>query len=391
MPKVSELLRRESGEQEQQRADTKSVFGEITQLVPQRNFNELIINFNSDSLASRITDRVGYPLFYLANLMDLKPTDRVGIHFVPRGNDALRPDSLWITKVPYGKPLKIAFDRDTFSLGKITVGDEMEVTSGTAKSQSFLLQTFEAIKDDLLHKRTEWRDSIRGEREDFAEKLRTLGKSTAVAVDRVLRAFSSAFPQEQFSVFGLIDEPKKDGEETKKKPEDQEQRVRLFTTIPFTEDVARRIYDEIQPMDNYPAEESTYSHRLDRESISFDSLIGIPRAFGINPRKLTIKFGGIFVRLPSLEVTVESLYPARTQPLSGWDVGDNKASYQPKPDPDEILEQHFASFLAGGEPKFYPITAVNQEAVLLSKSPNSTPNGVLFDTKFLNKPEDFGV
>ncbi len=394
---ISELLKRGPSEQEQQRADTKDVFEEIAALAPQTSFSDRLINYSSGSLASLIREReTGSYLPGLVNLLGLKSSDWVHVYFPRQTEDkTLPPNSLWLRN-GIGKEVKVKIDNRSFALGKITIGDEAEIISSFAgppfaRDQVFLLQTFEAIRDDLLGRRGEWRDSMRGQREDFAERLRALGKRTAVAVDRVLSAFSGDSFQRQFSVFGLIEEPKKDHEETKEEPEHQKQRVRLFTTMPLTEDVAKRIYSKTQYISDYPVEESTYSHRLDKSSIAFDSFIGIPRAFSINPIKLTIRFGGRFVRLPSLEVTVESLYPARTQPLSGWDVGDNKALYQPKTDPDEILEQHFASFLAGRDPKFYPITAVNQEAVLLLKSPNLTPNGILFDSEFLNKPGDFGA
>ena len=386
-----EALRIRPGEERQKREITKDAFGKIAQLAPQLNG---AINFGSSSLASRIAEGAtepGLPLSHLVKLLDLKSTDHVHVYFPSREDEVSSPSSLWIIKGTSGKCVKIGFNEDTFALGKIIVDDELQAISDAAKNQDFRLEVFIAIKDDLLNRKGEWSDSMRSQREKFADGLRALGRKPAVAVYRVLSAFSGALPQEKFSVFGLIDGPRKDDEETKRISKHQIHKVRLFTTTPFIEDTAVEINNAVRDINAYPVEESTYSRRLDEEDISFDSVVGIPRVFGINPRKLTIRFRNGFADFPNTEVTVESLYPARIGPLSSLNAGDNDALYQPEIDPDEILERHFADFLAGGKPKLYPITAKNQEAVLLLKSPNSMPDGLLFGIEFLNEPGDFGA
>ncbi|MCL5113891.1 MAG: hypothetical protein M1372_01850 [Patescibacteria group bacterium] len=394
MSKLGELVRRGPAEVEQQKAATRNVFGEIGTLAPQLGFSDRLINYSSGSLASLIRERETEAyLPELVSLLGLRSSDWVRVYF-PRQtvDETPSPNSLWLENGALGKEVRIKFDNRSFALGKITIGDEAEIISSFtgprfARDQVFLLQTFEAIRDDLLGRRSEWRDSMAEQREDFAERLRALGKSTAVAVDRVLGAISSAFPQGQFSVFGLIEEAIEDDN----KPEQEEQKVRLFTTMPLTEEAAKKIHDRTSPLSNYPVKESVYSHRLDRRHISFDSLLSIPRTFGIVPKELTIRFDGRSAQRASLQITVESFYPARITPLSSWDASDHQAFYQPEGNPDEILEQHFSRLLTGRDPKFYPITAVNREATLLLKSPNSTPNGALFDREFLDKPGDFGA
>lgn len=324
------------------REETKKVFLQIAQLCPQ-NPNSLI-NYSSQTLASFMLERAesNFRLAEAAKLLNLGKEETLKVYFFPKSG---KPDSLWVSK-GYSVSLRVDFDPNNFQQEKIALDDSLVVEQGplsppAAKDNYFLLQLFEAIRDDLKTGRERWIVPLREARAKyFSEKLTEVHKHTPRIADRVVSAISDAFQDKQFAVFGGPVE-KKEGKTPK---------IRLFTTLPLNEQTAERVSREYQHLHAYKLPQQLYERKLHNNGV----------------------FRLIF---PDFEVSLEHFYPAMRYQPSGSEAYP-KVLWEKDGD---ITEMDFENFIRGVTThEFYPV-AILKKATLLAKNPNQTPVGKLFE------------
>lgn len=351
MKSIGELLRRGSTETEQQRAETKKLFSEITSLAPQID------------RAYYVSASLGNSLFFaqtgnnhvrtIASSLDLRETDPIHVSWSDQADN-----NKHIQLHNNGNGLRdfgVDFDARTFAIKGINLNSD----SLTTDDQTILIHLFETMRDDLSKSREDWKNSLRDQRTKFIENLlrfsvNSVGFSVARAVEGILRTYSS----EPLSVFGYLQE----------EPKEQPQiRTLLFSTMPIREDQAERL-----------------NYNSDRHAP-----FGIDHAYYIGNLKEWEKHGpikkGLVLRYSDeLQVTIEDFYPAS--------VGSNQriTTQPPHGDDGTILEDHFRVFLEGqevgfhneGNKRYKPRSGLT----LLARNPNQIPNGILFNQgKFIDE------
>lgn len=321
MARIGELLRRGPSEQEQQRAETKDVFGEISDLAPHQK-----VSYVSDSLSTALLLIPDENIRMIARLLNLReehpllvntvspeePLSSVIIHNNGTGLDTLLVD----------------YHRKTYAVKRIKTGNAPFATG----DQTLLLQTLRVIRADLLGRREDFRSFLAVKREEFEEKLYPQ-ETTAIAY--ILKTINDTF-ERQYSVFGSIE----DKEENAGNGEDGQRStriVRLFITRGLDIETARGIAGNMPP--NL---KKVYSMDLTQSKNEIDG-------FKVDPRKLILHD-------PGFEIHIENFWPARNR---------NRYTLYVQND-DIISEGLFEAFMSGQEQGFRPLTS-SKEPVLLDK------------------------
>lgn len=341
--RIGELIGRKPNEVQQQREDTKRLLGQVASLAPQINRDYYVsaslgslfsAQFSEDddvrTVAGSLELKDGDPLYVSWKNWNLTKNTRL-FHIHNSGNGL--------------RDFGINYDARTLAIKGVRINNIPFETI----DQTFFVHLLRKIKEDLAANRKDWKNTLRQQRTEFGDKLGDIGEETAKAVNGVLGTFVFAFPQKQFSVFGVIEGREKDEDELQ---------IRLFSTMPVDEDMARVIDMHLQSSHiDFSVKESSYVNRFGYV------------AHDVDPRKMVLRY-------PDFQITVENFYPASVLTPS------QEISTQPEDDWNYILEAHFNSFLAGEKPTFYPVASGEKNATLLLKSTGSwlPTNGDLFDT-----------
>lgn len=329
MGRIGELLKRGPTEQEQQRVDTKRVFGEISDLAPHQK-----AQYVSSSLSSLILSNGNIRI--VTRLLDLHEGDPLAVLPVSTEEPL---SSIMINNNRTGmNSLCVDYHSKTFEMKRIRPDNEPLFT----RDQSLLLNLFGIMRDDLETRRLQWKESIEKQRREFKDQLYPQ-ETTAIA--HILEAISLT-STEQYSVFGSIE----DQEENAGDGEDNQQStrtVRLFITSSLDQEIASDIAESMS-IESPPLKQA-YSRDLTQPKIEIDG-------FDVDTRKLILNY-------PGFEVHIENF----------WPVHDREMSTLLQQNDDRISEDLFKAFMSGSEQGFRPLTS-SKEPVLLDKESENDEN-----------------